>query len=67
MKSIEIIKLQRRCNKLTKINEELGKSEQMYRFLAENSLDVIWQLDEAFRFVYVSPAVQPVFGYQTEE
>ncbi len=52
---------------LRQIKEKLQRSEEMYRFLAENSVDVIWQLDDQFRFVYMSPAVKNILGYEKEE
>ncbi len=44
------------------------ESEMRYRFLAEHSTDIIWSLDpETFKFTYVSPSVEKVFGYTVEE
>ncbi|GAB4575357.1 MAG: hypothetical protein Kow0077_26460 [Anaerolineae bacterium] len=47
--------------------EQLARSERLYRMLAENSNDVIWQLDLNGRFTYVSPAVERLRGYTPEE
>ena len=47
---------------------ELTESEQRFRFMAENTADVIWILDIASgRFTYVSPSVQSLRGYTVEE
>ena len=47
---------------------ELRKSEQRFRFMAENTADVIWILDIASgRFSYVSPSVESLRGYTAEE
>ena len=43
--------------------EALKESEQRYRQLAENTLDVIWQTDLDLRFTYVNPAIAQVTGY----
>lgn len=46
----------------------LGKSEERYRLLAENTTDVVWQLDLAtMTFTYVSPSVLQLRGYTAEE
>ncbi len=48
--------------------EELRESEQRFRFMAENTADVIWILDIASgRFSYVSPSVQSLRGFTVEE
>ena len=48
--------------------EALEKSERRYRILAENTTDVVWQLDlQSMRFTYVSPSVFRLRGYTAEE
>ncbi len=42
-------------------------SEQRYRLLADNTLDVIWQTDLDLRFTYVNPAIFQVTGYTPDE
>ena len=46
---------------------ELRKSEQKYRMLAENISDVIWTTDMEFRFTYVSPSINRLWGYDSKE
>lgn len=67
LKNEELNKLRKTVENLQQAKEELRRSEELYRFLAENSVDAIWKLDDQFRFVYVSPAVKDILGYQTEE
>ncbi len=47
--------------------QALQQSEQKYRLLAENVMDVIWATDLSFRFTYVSPSVLALSGYSAEE
>lgn len=46
---------------------KLLESEEKYKLLAENSLDVIWQLDQKLRFTYVSPSLEKLTGYKPED
>ncbi|HBS58623.1 MAG: sensor domain-containing diguanylate cyclase [Bacillota bacterium] len=66
-KSRGISDLQKTIEDLRQDKEKLQKSEELYRFLAENSIDAIWWLDDQFCFVYVSPAVKGILGYQVED
>ncbi len=48
--------------------EKLRRSEEQYRFLTENSSDVVWSYSLAEkRYLYISPAVEKVYGYTREE
>jgi PAS domain S-box-containing protein len=40
--------------------------EDRYRILAENSSDVIYELDSQLRLPYISPAAEELFGYSTK-
>jgi len=48
--------------------ETLEKSEEKYRMLTENMLDVVWILDtETWNFRYLSPSVFKLRGFTAEE
>ncbi|OPX63156.1 MULTISPECIES: PAS domain-containing protein [unclassified Methanoregula] len=49
------------------IEEQLRQREQQYRFIADNSLDVITRLSNDFICLYVSPAVTRLLGYSEME
>ena len=45
----------------------LRKSEEKFRLLAENAVDVIWTRDANMEPTYFSPAVEKLVGYTPEE
>lgn len=47
--------------------EAARRSEEKHRFIAENVDDVIWQIDPGYCFVYVSPSVSRLGGFEPEE
>ncbi len=47
--------------------DKLRASEQRYRLLAENIVDVIWTSDLDFKFTYISPSIKLLTGYTDEE
>ena len=47
--------------------ETLRENERKYRLLADNAIDVIWSMDMDLVFTYVSPSVQKISGYTSEE
>ncbi|MEE9910827.1 MAG: PAS domain S-box protein [Deltaproteobacteria bacterium] len=47
--------------------EALRNSERKYRFIADNSSDVIWTMNLEGRFTYVSPSVEDLTGFTAEE
>jgi PAS domain S-box-containing protein len=47
--------------------DSLAASENRYRLLADNVIDMIWSTDMSLKFTYVSPSVKAIFGYTVEE
>ena len=45
----------------------LLESEEKYRFMTENTSDIIWHMDRHFNFDYVSNAVKRVQGFEPGE
>ena len=62
------LRLRQEARDRQRLTRELAQREQHYRFVAENSADVIWTMDTAsLRFRYVSPAIGPLSGYEPAE
>jgi len=47
--------------------KNLYKSEEKYRQLVESSSDWVWEVDKDARYVYVSPKVKNLLGYEVDE
>ncbi|MHC1781307.1 MAG: diguanylate cyclase [Anaerolineaceae bacterium] len=46
---------------------DLLRSEEHHRLLADNAHDVIWTMDLNMRLTYISPSVQTLLGFPPEE
>ncbi len=49
------------------MQQKLKASAEKFRLIAENSIDVIWQMDLRLKFTYVSPSIYNLTGYTQEE
>ncbi len=59
--------LARQYEELRQAQSALSESEALFRFLAENSTDMISRHDPQGVYLYVSPACQALLGYTPEE
>ena len=49
-----------------RIEFELAESEAKFRRLIEGGIDLIWSTDRDYRFTYLSPQFQSLFGWEPE-
>lgn len=47
--------------------EALRESESRFRAMAENTSDVMWELDGSYRYTFCSPNIRAVTGYESTE
>ncbi|MBN2075360.1 MAG: PAS domain S-box protein [Dehalococcoidales bacterium] len=52
---------------LEEVGKEIRESENRYRLLADNVMDVIWSTDKGFYFTYISPSITQLTGFTVEE
>ncbi len=64
---VKIIGANQNITERKKTELSLQESQERYRMIADHVGDIVWQLDTALRFVYISPAVQLVLGFTIEE
>jgi len=57
----------RDTTKRKRVEEELSASEEKFRTIAEQMTEMIYLTDEGGIIKYVSPAVEPIFGYTLTE
>ncbi|WP_297088438.1 PAS domain S-box protein [uncultured Draconibacterium sp.] len=63
----DITQLKRSEQDLKKEHDEIKKNEELYRFLTENTADVIRYQTPEGRFSYISPNIKELSGYTADE
>jgi two-component system cell cycle sensor histidine kinase/response regulator CckA len=64
---LKIKELEQSESELKRVNDALQESEERYRFIAENTVDIITITDMNLKFTYSSPSVLRIRGFTVEE
>ena len=62
-----VLHKQRLEQNIREVNQRLEASENRYRFIVNNSPDIIYMLDDEGRFAFVNDRVTGLLGYKPEE
>jgi len=66
--SIENLLKKRRLNsQFRKLHGELEASEERFKFIVDNSPDIIYILDSAGNFTYINQVIDPLLGYSEKD
>ena len=64
---VHVLGLMQDITERKEAEEALRKSEERFKFLAENMGDIVWTLNMNFEATYVSPSIEKVLGFTPEE
>jgi diguanylate cyclase (GGDEF)-like protein/PAS domain S-box-containing protein/putative nucleotidyltransferase with HDIG domain len=64
---IGLLGITRDITERRQMDQKIRESEERYRFLADNVTDVIWMMDLDLKYQYVSPSIERMRGFTTEE
>ncbi len=61
------LRLKKEIEEHKQAEETLRNNEEKFRLLTENANDVIWILDMGLNYNYISPAIEKIQGWSSEE
>jgi PAS domain-containing protein len=64
---VKIRHLEKEAIACKRIESKLRSSEQRFKDIAENALEWIWEVDSEGRYIYSSPVVKQILGYDSKE
>ncbi|MBA2631899.1 MAG: GAF domain-containing protein, partial [Chloroflexi bacterium] len=50
-----------------RLTDELERSREKYRFLVDESVDIMWSIDADMRFTFISDSVERLTGFRPDE
>ena len=61
------LRLKKEIEEHKQAEETLRKNEEKFRLLTENANDMIWTMDVDLNFDYISPAIEKLLGWSSQE
>jgi len=66
-KIIGLVSIARDITERKRVEERIRASEKKYRDLVETTTDWVWEVDRDGVYIYVSPKVKDILGYEVDE
>lgn len=65
--SVSRLHILKDVTELIRARDHAARSEKKIKLVADNVIDMVWQMDLRLKFTYLSPSAESILGYQMDE